>query len=89
MKLLVVSTWFPWPPHNGSRLWAFDLHKRLARHHRITLLSFGESAPISADRLAALAPVCDTVRVFTRSASLTGSLTRCAGPDRDAVPDTR
>ena len=30
MKLLVVSTWFPWPPDNGSKLRAFHLLRELS-----------------------------------------------------------
>jgi glycosyltransferase involved in cell wall biosynthesis len=43
MKLLVVSSWFPYPPDNGSKLRAFHLLSQLAHHHDITLLSFAES----------------------------------------------
>ena len=43
MKLLAVSSWFPYPPDNGSKLRAFHLLSHLARHHDITLLSFAEA----------------------------------------------
>jgi glycosyltransferase involved in cell wall biosynthesis len=43
MKLLAVSSWFPYPPDNGSKLRAFHLLSHLADHHDITLLSFAES----------------------------------------------
>jgi hypothetical protein len=43
MKLLAVSSWFPCPPDNGSKLRAFHLLSQLANHHDITLLSFAES----------------------------------------------
>ena len=42
MKLLVVSSWFPYPPDNGSKLRAFHLLSQLANHHDMTLLSFAE-----------------------------------------------
>lgn len=41
MRLLVVSSWFPYPPDNGSRLRIAHLLEALARDHAITLLSFG------------------------------------------------
>jgi len=44
MKLLAVSSWFPYPPDNGSKLRAFHLLSRLATRHEITLLSFAESS---------------------------------------------
>ena len=43
MKLLAISSWFPYPPDNGSKLRAFHLLSHLAQHHDITLLSFAES----------------------------------------------
>jgi glycosyltransferase involved in cell wall biosynthesis len=43
MKLLVVSSWFPNPPDNGSKLRAFHLLSQLSNRHEITLLSFAES----------------------------------------------
>lgn len=41
MRLLVVSTWFPWPMDNGSRLRIAHLLEAVAKDHPITLLSFG------------------------------------------------
>lgn len=60
MKVLVVSSWFPEPPDNGSKLRAFHLLCRLATRHDVTLLSFAEphedvSAPI-------LRGMCRTVK---------------------------
>ena len=43
MKLLAISSWFPYPPDNGSKLRAFNLLSRLANRHDITLLSFAEA----------------------------------------------
>ena len=42
MRLLVVSSWFPYPPDNGSKLRAWHLVQQLARRHDVTLLSFAE-----------------------------------------------
>jgi glycosyltransferase involved in cell wall biosynthesis len=41
MRLLVLSSWWPCPPDNGSRLRAFHLLRRLSRRHEITLIAFG------------------------------------------------
>jgi glycosyltransferase involved in cell wall biosynthesis len=41
MNLLIVSSWFPWPPDNGSKLRASALLGALGERHDITLLSFG------------------------------------------------
>lgn len=44
MRILVVSSWFPWPPTNGSKLRGLNLLAQLAaRRHQITLLSFAET----------------------------------------------
>lgn len=40
MEILLVSSWFPFPPDNGSRIRAHNLVKTLAAKHDITLLSF-------------------------------------------------
>lgn len=40
MNILFVSTWFPYPPNNGSKLRVFNLLRGLAANHDVTLLSF-------------------------------------------------
>lgn len=44
MNVLVVSSWMPYPPDNGSQVRAFHLLTHLADHHRITLLAFATPA---------------------------------------------
>ena len=61
MELLVVSTWLPNPPDNGSRIRADELVRQLARRHSVTLLSFG--APTLPDGLVALRSLCRHVEV--------------------------
>jgi polysaccharide biosynthesis protein PslH len=61
VRILFLSGWFPYPPDNGSKLRALNIIKQLARQHQVTLLSFGESA-ISAERLVAVQPWCETVQ---------------------------
>jgi glycosyltransferase involved in cell wall biosynthesis len=39
MKVLFLSTWFPYPPDNGSRIRAYHLLKALARRHDVYLIS--------------------------------------------------
>ncbi len=60
MKLLAISSWFPYPPDNGSKLRAFHLLSHLAQHHDITLLSFAESGE-EADQ-SVLKDLCRDVR---------------------------
>lgn len=44
MKLLVASSWMPYPPDNGSRLRAYHLLRQLSHRHQITLLVHGVAA---------------------------------------------
>ncbi len=40
MKILFLSTWYPCPPDNGSKLRVYHLLRTLAERHQVTLLSF-------------------------------------------------
>ncbi len=40
MKILVISTWFPYPPDNGSKLRAHYLIRSLAATNSVTVLAF-------------------------------------------------
>lgn len=40
MRILFLSTWFPSPPDNGSKLRVYHLLRALARSHEVTLASF-------------------------------------------------
>lgn len=53
MKILAVSTWFPFPPDNGSKIRAFYLLKALSKRHEVTMLSFSNT-DVSEDLLAQL-----------------------------------
>jgi glycosyltransferase involved in cell wall biosynthesis len=61
MKLLVVSSWWPFPLDNGSRVRAFHLVRHLAGRHDVTLVSFG--LPGGGEQLGPLAELCDTVQI--------------------------
>jgi len=39
MKVLYLSTWFPYPPDNGSRIRAYHLLRALAERHEVHLIS--------------------------------------------------
>jgi len=55
MNLLVVSTWLPYPPDNGSRVRAYQLLRHFGRRHTLTLLAFGESgSPADLDTVRSL-----------------------------------
>ncbi|MGQ9768848.1 MAG: glycosyltransferase family 4 protein, partial [Anaerolineae bacterium] len=40
MNILFLSTWYPYPPDNGSKLRAYHLLRALGQAHQVTLLSF-------------------------------------------------
>lgn len=44
MRILFLSTWFPYPINNGSKLRVYHLLAGLAAHHEVTLLSFADEA---------------------------------------------
>lgn len=61
MRLLLVSTWLPYPADNGSRVRAWHLLRHLAWRHQITLLAFGRSGTHD---LAPLRAVCEHVELL-------------------------
>ncbi len=72
MKVLVLSPWVPWPPHDGGRIRIFETVRHLARTHRVTLIAgvrsdeerAGESA------IADLGVQVVTVTISGRSAAV-------------------
>jgi glycosyltransferase involved in cell wall biosynthesis len=40
MRILFLSTWFPYPPDNGSKLRAYYLANSLAEQHEVTVVAF-------------------------------------------------
>ena len=44
MKILFLSTWYPYPPVNGSKLRVYNLLRGLAEQHELTLLTFSDQA---------------------------------------------
>jgi polysaccharide biosynthesis protein PslH len=71
VKLLVVSTWVPWPPDNGSRVRAHQLLTRLARSHSITLLALGDPTT----DVAPLREICRSLEVVRPSTAAGRRLT--------------
>ena len=61
MRLLVVSSWLPYPPDNGSRMRAFHLLQQFSRRHTLTLLSFG--VPREPEDVAPLRVLCERVEL--------------------------
>ena len=66
MRLLVVSSWFPYPLDNGSRLRIFHLLEALGRVHHITLLTFGRNE--GGEQVGPLLGFCRDVHVVRAQA---------------------
>jgi glycosyltransferase involved in cell wall biosynthesis len=49
MRVLVISTWFPYPPDNGSKSRAHYLVRALAEAHEVVLIAFLPQATPSVD----------------------------------------
>ncbi len=62
LNLLVVSTWWPYPPDNGSRLRAYHLLRELSKQCRITLVGFGD--PSGEAHIGPLRAYCDRVEAI-------------------------
>jgi len=63
MRVLLVSSWFPYPPDNGSKLRAYHLIRELSQRHTLTLLSFAEAPEASNEDTEPLRKICETVTV--------------------------
>ena len=61
MHILFLSSWFPYPPDNGSRLRVFNLIKHLSQEHTLTLLAFSHAGRVGEDRIRAMARYCAAV----------------------------
>jgi len=62
MNILFLSTWYPHPPDNGSKLRTYYLLKALAQSHRVTLASFAFDTA-RPDEPADLRTWCQDIRV--------------------------
>ena len=73
MNALFLSTWFPYPPDNGSKLRVYHLLRALGQQHRVTLVSlaFGTAQPggVEARSLG-----CQAVHAVHRNPSERGRL---------------
>lgn len=62
MEILFLSTWYPQPPDNGSKLRVYYLLQALGQAHEVSLLSFDFVTTGSAET-AALARYCRNVEI--------------------------
>lgn len=62
MRILFLSTWFPYPPDQGSKIRAHYLLKSLAEHHEVALASY-EDVELKPEWRQRIEQMC--ARVFT------------------------
>jgi glycosyltransferase involved in cell wall biosynthesis len=63
MKILILSTWFPYPLSQGSKIRAYHLIKALAEKHQVALISF-QDTPIEPAWIVHLGALCEQVHVI-------------------------
>jgi glycosyltransferase involved in cell wall biosynthesis len=82
MRLLFLSTWFPHPTDNGSKIRIAHLLRALAARHQVTLLSFafGTATPHDAGDLARFCADVQTVPLDPFAANRSGALARFLSP---------
>jgi glycosyltransferase involved in cell wall biosynthesis len=49
VRILFLSTWFPYPPDNGAKLRSYHLMRALTQDHKVTLVSFAHDKAMPAD----------------------------------------
>jgi glycosyltransferase involved in cell wall biosynthesis len=87
MNILLLTYSVPFPPDNGPKVKTYHLIRHLAEHHRVTLVSFAQSATCES-HIAALRQLCVAVHTVLRAEG--GALTvnlfsgRPHSVDRDA-----
>ncbi|MGE3512807.1 MAG: glycosyltransferase family 4 protein [Vicinamibacterales bacterium] len=79
LNLLVISTWFPFPPTNGSKLRAYHLLKGLADTHQLHLLTFAEPGESTPAALSELRSLCASVHVVAGNPAKAPSRLTLAG----------
>lgn len=64
MNILFLSTWFPFPPDNGSKIRVYHLLRALAQRHEVTLISFAWDT--AQPQTSAGLPFCQTIHTLPR-----------------------
>jgi glycosyltransferase involved in cell wall biosynthesis len=79
MKVLFLSSWFPYPPDNGSRIRIFNLIKQLSKEHDIALLCFSREGEVTEDRLRVMRRYCFMVQAVPLPRFRPGSFSSIVG----------
>ena len=65
MKILFLSTWFPYPPNQGSKIRAYYLLKALATRHEVALVTF-EDVDLDPNWVEHIRQLCSRVEIVRR-----------------------
>ena len=81
MKILFLSSWFPYPPLNGAKIRIYNLIRELANHHDITLMSFAQTISIdeAKENISHLNQYCRSVNVVSSRSYRRDSLAALVG----------
>jgi len=81
MKILFLSSWFPYPPTNGAKIRIYNLIRQLATHQEIDLVSFARTISVEEARshVPFLKQFCRTVDVTAAKPFIPGSVAACKG----------
>lgn len=77
MRVLFLSSWFPYPPNNGSKLRIYNLLRGLATRHEVDLLTFDNGDVPGAP--PELQELCTDIEVYPKPAYRPGSACAVAG----------
>lgn len=78
MRVLLISTWFPYPPVHGAKTRAYHLMHALARRHEVALVSF-EDTPVLPAWREKVEALCGRVEIVSRSPFAHSRLGRLRG----------
>lgn len=90
MRILFLSSWYPYPPNNGSKLRILNLLHGLAEQHDVTLLSFTDGDPVAPPppELRSLCRDIQTVRRRDYHPGSVRSLLGLVSPSPRVIVDT-
>ncbi len=89
MNVFFLSSWFPFPPDNGSKIRIYHLLRALGQRHEVTLLSFVEAgASVCSEHAPSFCRVADAVPRIEFQPRRARALTGLFSGDPRSVVDT-
>jgi glycosyltransferase involved in cell wall biosynthesis len=81
VKILFLSSWFPYPPTNGAKIRIYNLIRQLAKHHEIDVVSLARTLTLEQARthVPFLKQYCRTVEVIAARPFVPGSFAAYKG----------